>query len=104
MAERARKATGLKGPLEMFHTVTPRMRTALKIKNLEEQAKVAFLQDNDTKSNQLQAEADQIRKSNSWMKRADVNPMQKTESELAKVILQLDPVKRMAEMVTNTKQ
>ena len=104
MAERARKATGLKGPLEMFHTVTPRMRTALKIKNLEEQAQVAFLQDNDTKSNQLQAEADQIRKSNSWMKRADVNPMQKTESELAKVILQLDPVKRMAEMVTNTKQ
>ena len=106
MASAARKATGLHGPLEMFeksHTVTPRMRTALQIKNLEDRAQVAWLKGDDTGSNRLQSEADQVRKSNTWMKRSDVNPMQKTESELARVNDQLEPVKRMAELVNNTK-
>ncbi len=100
MANRARKLTGTKGPLENFHTVTARMRTALQIETLEERAKVAFLRDDDPQAERLQSEADQIRKSNTWLKRTDQNPMQKTEQELIKVNEQLEPVSRMADMIT----
>lgn len=99
MASRARKLTGIKGPLEMLHTITPRMRTALRIETLEERAKVAFLRGDDGTSNRLQSEADQVRKSNPWLKRSDVNPMAKTEAQLQIVNTQLEPVKRMAELV-----
>ena len=104
MASRARKLTGIKGPLETLHTVTPRMRTALRIETLEERAKVAFLRGNDVTSNKLQSEADQIRKANPWLKRSDQNPMLKTEAELTRVNAQLEPVKRMADMVNSTSQ
>ena len=103
MASKARQLTGMKGPLENMHTVTPRMRTALKVETLEERAKVAFLRGDDKGSARFQGEADQIRKSNTWLKRSDVNPMLKTESELSRVNLQLEPVKRMAELVTSSK-
>lgn len=99
MATRARKLTGVKGPLEMMHTITPRMRTALRIETLEERAKVAFLRGDDKTSNNLQSEADQVRKANPWLKRSDVNPMSKTESELSRVNAQLEPVMRMAELI-----
>lgn len=102
MASRARKLTGIKGPLEMLHSVTPRMRTALRIETLEERAKVAFLRGDDKTSNRLQSEADQVRKSNPWLKRSDVNPMAKTEAQLQIVNTQLEPVKRMAELVNKT--
>lgn len=99
MASRARKLTGIKGPLEMMHTMTPRMRTALHIETLEERAKVAFLKGDDKGSSRLQSEADQVRKANPWLKRSDVNPMAKTEIQLAQVNAQLEPVKRMAELI-----
>ncbi len=100
MDARYRRLTGVRGPLEQMHTVTPRMRIAHNIETLEERAKVAFLRGDDATSNRLQGEADQIRKANTWLKREDINPMLKTESELTKVNLKLEPVKRMAEMVT----
>lgn len=96
MAQRARRLTGIKGPLEMLHTVTPRMRTALRIESLEESAKVAFLQGRDEKIKRLQSEADQIRAANPWLKRSDVNPMEKTESQLKSITIMLGPVNRLA--------
>ncbi len=101
MEERARRLTGIKSPLERFRTVTPRMRMALGIRTLEEQSQVEFLRGNDQRSRQLQSEADQIRAANPWLKRMDVNPMLKTESELAIVNENLEPVKRMAQLVTS---
>ena len=103
MAANARKLTGVKGPLEMMHTVTPRMRTALRIDTLEQRAKVATLRGNDAESNRLQTEADAIRKANPWLKRSDVNPMAKTETELGNIKEALEPVTRAAELVTNDK-
>ena len=85
-----------------MRTVTPRMRTALKIDTLEERSKIAFLKGDDAKSTRLQSEADQIRKSNPWLKRMDVDPMLKTNNELEIVNRQLEPVKRMAELVNNS--
>jgi len=105
MASKAQKAMGVITPMQMMekmHTVTPRMRIAANIKTLEEQAQVAWLEGNDKASAKFQSEADRIRKSNPWMMRKDVNPMSKTELELGRVNMQLEPVKRMAEMVTNT--
>ena len=103
MAANARKLTGVKGPLEMMHTVTPRMRTALRIDTLEQSAKVATLRGNDAESNRLQTEADAIRKANPWLKRSDVNPMAKTETELGNIKEALEPVTRAAKLVTNDK-
>lgn len=102
MAEQARKFSGVKSPLELMRTVTPRMRTALKIDTLEERSKIAFLKGDDAKSTRLQSEADQIRKANPWLKRMDVDPMLKTNNELEIVNRQLEPVKRMAELVNNS--
>jgi hypothetical protein len=100
MASKTRQIMGIKSPLEMSHLITPRMRTALKIDTLEERAKLAWERGDDKKSNALQSEADQIRRSSPWLKRGDVNPMQKTESELARVNEQLEPVMQMAQLVT----
>jgi len=102
MASKARQIMGIKSPMERMHTVTPRMREALKIKNLEEKSEIAWLRGDDKGSQKMQSEADRVRKSNPWMMRKDVNPMSKTEIELGRVNMQLEPVKRMAEIVTNT--
>ena len=103
MAEQVRKITHMKGPLElMSHTITPRMMTAYKIENLEERSKAAWLMGKDAQSQKLQGEADQIRKSNPWLKRMDLNPMANTERELELVNRQLEPVKRMAELVVES--
>jgi hypothetical protein len=100
MASSARKALGIKSPLEMIsHTVTPRQITALKIKTLEDMSKAEWMMGDDVKSQKIQSEADQLRASNPWMKRNDVNPMVKTETELAQVNIQLAPIKRQAEMI-----
>ena len=72
------------------------------IKNLEEKSEIAWLRGDDKGSQKMQSEADRVRKSNPWMMRKDVNPMSKTEIELGRVNMQLEPVKRMAEIVTNT--
>jgi len=103
LAEKARHLTGIKSPLQQSHTVTARMRTALKIDTLEERAKLEFERGHDEKSRRLQSEADQIRAASPWMKRQDRNPMAKTESELATVNSNLAPVKRMAELVNSQK-
>lgn len=95
MAARARKLTGNRDPLEAFHTVTPRMRTALGIKNLEQSARVQFLLGNDQKRDALQSEADRLRAANPWMMRMDVKPMEKTEKSLDDINRKLDDVVRV---------
>lgn len=102
MADQARKFSGAKSPLEMLRTVTPRMRTALKVDTLEERSKIAFLKGDDKLSDKLQSEADQIRASSPWMMRKDRNPMLKTEQELKTITIELEPVARMALMVNNS--
>lgn len=99
MSDEARKILGIKSPLEMNHTVTPRMRTALRISNLEDQSKLEWLRGNDDRSDKLQSEAQQIRAANPWLKRFDQNPLAKTESELEQVNLNLGPIKQQAQLV-----
>lgn len=101
MASQARKILGIKSPLERFHTVTPRMRMALRIDDLEDRAKIEGLRGNDAIASRYQSEADRIRASSPWLKRQDQNPMAKTESELSRVNQQLAPVAEMAKLVTN---
>lgn len=101
MADRARHLLGIRSPLQMSHTVTSRMRTALRIDNLEERAKLAWERGDDSKSSRLQSEADQIRASSPWMKFTDKNPMLKTENELSRVNNQLEPISRAVKLITD---
>lgn len=100
MEAKSRKILGIQSPVEMLHTVTPRMRTALKIRTLEEQSEVQWLKGNDAESQRLQSEADQIRKSNPWLKRADVDPMAKTNLQLEEIKLQMQPMMDAAKLIT----
>jgi hypothetical protein len=99
LAQESRKILGLKGPLLQAHTVTPRMRQALSIETLEERAKLAWRRGDDASSARFQSQADQLRSASPWLKRADQNPMLKTESELSRVNAQLAPISAAAALI-----
>jgi len=105
MAAKARQILHQKSPTERLHTVTPAARLALQVDTLEQRAKIAAqYQNRQGESQRLQAEADRIRKNpvNAWaFKRADQDPMHKTEFELQQVNMKLAPVARMAELVNS---
>lgn len=102
LANKTRKLMGIKSPKELDRTVTKRGMIAAHIQELEQKSELEWEQGNDSKSKRLQSEADQIRQASPWLKRQDRNPMQRTESELQRVNMQLEPVKRMAELVTKS--
>lgn len=97
MAEQARKLSGAIAP--RLYGMTPRLRTALNIKTLEERAQIAFEQGDDAAKDNLMKQAQQMRAANPWLMDKDKNPMLKTETELEMIRKELDPVKKMAEMV-----
>ncbi len=99
MAAHARKFLGVIDPTRMNFTVSQRDRMALNIDQKEKQAQVAFEHGDDKTAQRLTSEALQLRKGFSAASFKDREPMLKTEIELAKVNLQLEPVKRMAEFV-----
>jgi len=93
MDSKFKQITGQKSLLERFHTVTPLMRQAHNIKTLEERAQIQNLRGDKDGAKKLQDEADQIRGSNSLLKRQDQFPMEKTNAELVKIQGQLDDFK-----------
>lgn len=97
LAEQARRLTGARRPQQ--YAVTERMRAALKIQTLEEQANIEWMRGNDAGMAALNAEALNLRQANPWLKLADQDPQAKTVAELQSVNLKLEPVQRMAEMV-----
>jgi hypothetical protein len=99
MAERTRRLTGQIDPTKLNYTISARDREALRIDTLEKKAQVAFERGDDKTHRSLTAEALQARKAFIGGTLKDREPMAKTEIELAKVNLQLEPVKRMAELV-----
>lgn len=102
MANEAQRRSGLQMP--KLYGMTPRMLTAFNIKALEARSNIAFEQGNDVLSGQLMKQAQEMRASNPWLKDKDQNPMKKTETELEVVNRQLEPVKKMAEMVNKDAQ
>jgi hypothetical protein len=97
MEAQARRITGITAP--QLYGMTPRLRTSLNIKTLEERATVAFEQGNDALSNQLMAQAQQIRAANPWLMDKDRDPLAKANTELEMIRNELKPVSDMAEMV-----
>ncbi len=105
MADMARKALGIQSPLQLAnHTVTPIMRQALKIDTLEEKAMVATRRGNTPLAERLQGEADQLRASNPNLRRADRNPMEKTEFKLNQIYEELQPISATADFVNKNSQ
>lgn len=103
MADHARKLLGIRKPQN--NTVSKQDREALRIDTLEERAKIAY-EHGDTKAGRsLTNEANQARAGlGDSFARKDKFPMAKTEIELAKVNSQLEPVKRMADLIVTEHQ
>jgi hypothetical protein len=100
MAAHARKMLGIPEPRN--YTVSVRDREALRIDTMEKQAKIAYEHGDDRKGQALTSEALQARAGFNGGTLKDRDPMGKTEVELARVNLQLEPVKRMADLINET--
>lgn len=100
-AQMARKLLGAKSPMEMFHTITPRMRIERQISDLEQRSKIAWYNGNDKLMGSLQGEAEKIRAANSWLKRSDQFPMAKTESELDAIRIMMKPIQDAAAFINS---
>ncbi len=94
MAAQARRMSGHIRP--RLYTVTNRMRTAMKIDDLEARSTNAFLSGDDAGFHRLRGEADQMRKSNPWLAYADKNPTAKMEIQLEQANRYLATVQEMA--------
>lgn len=97
LAEKGRKFTGLAHRRNF--ALTPRMQTALKIKDLEEQSTMAWERGDDVTFQKLRKQATDMRAANPWLKAMDRNPMQKTEEQLVIANQALKDVQAMAKLV-----
>jgi hypothetical protein len=97
LADKGRKMTGLQH--RRNYTLTPRMKTALKIQDLEEQSTMAWERGDDATFTKLRKQAGDMRAVNPWLKAMDRNPMQKTEEQLVVANKALADVQAMAKMV-----
>lgn len=98
MADHARKLLGIRKPQN--YTVSKEDREALRIDTLDERAKNAYERGDTKTGRSLTNEANQARAGlGDSFGRKDKFPMAKTEVELARVNAQLEPVKRMADLI-----
>jgi len=97
MASLAHRLSG--EPTPRLFAITPRLREAMNIKDMETRAEIAFERGDDNLHDQLMKQAQAMRAAAPWMMDKDRNPMRKTESELDIIRQQLEPVKKMAEQV-----
>lgn len=79
--------------------VTDRMRTAMKIDDIEARAQNAFMSGDDATFKKLRGEAEAMRKANPWMTFADKNPTVKMELQLEKANEHLQIVRSMVEYI-----
>lgn len=100
MASEARRLTGTRH--RKNYTVTPRMRYALKIEDLEEQANMAYIKGDDKSAQGFMAQAKSMRESAPWLKSMDRNPLRKSEEYLDAISQKLTPVAQMAETVNKS--
>lgn len=94
MADHARSMTGQRH--RRNYALTPRMRTALQIQDLEEQAQVAFEAGDDATHKKLTEQANDMRSKNTWMKELDKTPQLKMLTQLELIASRLDSVDKMA--------
>ena len=100
LAAQGRRFTGT--PHRRNYTLTARMKGALKIQDLEEQARVAWEKGDDAGMKKYQEQANELR-SAKWMnlRENDKNPQQKILSQLEIIAARLAPVQVMAESVNS---
>lgn len=92
MASTARELTGHIRP--QLYSVTERQRIAMKVDDLEAMATNAWLKGDDEGMKSLRGEADEMRRSNPWLKFADRNPTEKLENALADATRQLEDMNK----------
>lgn len=102
LAEQGRGFTG------MIHrknyAMTARMKTALRIQDIEEQAKVAWERGDDTTHKKLTDQALSMRAANPWLALSDKNPMLEANQHLAAAELSLKKMEKMADVVIQDSQ
>lgn len=96
MADIARSFTGQ--PHRRLYGMTPRLRTALRIQDLEEQANVAFMKGDDSTYNKLNSEAAQMRAANPWLAGADKNILRNQSESLSSIDRKMSKVEEMAKL------
>lgn len=102
LAGMGRRMTGHIRPRQ--YTVTSRMRTAMKIDDLEAASTNAWLRGDDAQFQKLRGEADQMRKSNPWLSMMDKDPTRKVVEQLTEANKALKDIQEMAQMVMNESQ
>lgn len=85
------------------YTVTARMRTAMKIDDLDAQATLAWERGDDAGMKRLRGEADAMRKANPWLRANDRDPTRKLEEQLIIANKALADVQAMAKFVMSSK-
>jgi hypothetical protein len=97
MADQGRRMSGHIRP--RLYTITGRMRTAMKIDDLEARANMAFMRGDDSGMQKFRGEADAMRKANPWMAAADRDPTRKVEEQLITANKSLEEIAKMADFV-----
>lgn len=85
------------------YTVTARMRTAMKIDDLEAASTRAWERGDDAGMQKLRAEADAMRSANPWLKAGDRDPTRKIDEQLIIANKALKDIQEMAKFVMNEK-
>lgn len=101
LASEGRRLTGHIRPRQ--YTVTARMRTAMKIDDLEAASTRAWERGDDAGMVKFRGEADAMRKANPWLKAGDRDPTRKVEEQLIIANKALADVQAMAKFVMSSK-
>lgn len=101
LSDAGRRLTGHIRPRQ--YTVTARMRTAMKIDDLDAASTRAWERGDDAGMQKLRAEADAMRKANPWLKAGDRDPTRKIDEQLIIANKALADIQAMAQMVMSGK-
>lgn len=94
MADLGRSFTGQ--PHRRLYGMTPRLKTALRIQDMEEQAQVALMKGDDSTYMRLNSETAQLRSANPWLAGADKNVLRQQTESLASINRKMTKVEEMA--------
>jgi len=98
LSEMGRRFTGHIRP--RLYTVTARMRTAMKIDDLEASATNAWARGDDAGFQRLRGEAEQMRKNNPWLTAMDRDPTRKMTEQLVQANKTLEDMRKIMNQVT----
>lgn len=102
LAAQGRRLSGHIAP--RLFTVTPRMRTAMKIEDLEASATIAWERGDDSGMKRMRGEADALRKANPWLSANDRDPTRRMVEQQVEANKTLHDLLEIVKQVKETSQ